>query len=219
MSILKEQAIIGNYIVHKKQGEIKRGLICENLRTKWTGFICKQTGFIRRRTGFIRRTDEASPKEASPIGPYIYFFFFSFLKCFLFCLQREFYHQNQRYKPLFLRTYVDLLNYPFKQHCWLFAGPPFTLTIYMNIQRTILCLYIYKTCASQVFFIQAHVLFLYKLHVETILFCGLCLRPKQMAKPQNHPASFDCHALSVTPAVHHTAVLPYPSGNFSQAHA
>ena len=58
--------------------------------------------------------DEASPPtdEVNPIGPCIFFLLFS--QMFSFCLQREFYHHNQRLKTLFLRTYVDLLNYPFK---------------------------------------------------------------------------------------------------------
>ena len=77
----------------KKQGEIfqllTRGQFCENMRTKWTGFIPQRTGFTRRQTCFIRRANEVSPPadetspptdEASPIGPCIFFFlFFSFL--------------------------------------------------------------------------------------------------------------------------------------------
>ena len=58
--------------------------------------------------------DEASPPtdEVNPIGPCIFFLLSS--QMFSFYLQREFYHHNQRLKTLFLRTYVDLLNYPFK---------------------------------------------------------------------------------------------------------
>ena len=74
------------------------GEFCENIRTKWTGLICRWTGFIRRRTGFIHQADEASPPAdeasplmdaASPIGPYIFSIFFSFLKCFLFVCSKS----------------------------------------------------------------------------------------------------------------------------------
>ena len=87
-----------------------RGIFCENIRTKWNGFICRQTGFIRQRTGFIRRADEASPPadEASPladeaihIGPNIFFQKCHFSLMFSFCLQQEIYHQNQRKKCFF----------------------------------------------------------------------------------------------------------------------
>ena len=94
-----------------------RGQFCENIRTKWTGFICRRTGFIRLRTGFIGRADEASlsTHEASPIVPKFFLLIFLFSQMFSFCLQQVFYHQNQLQKQLFLRTYVDLLNYPFNQ--------------------------------------------------------------------------------------------------------
>ena len=84
----------------KKQGTINnkkiRGQFYENIRTKWTAFICWRTGLIRRWTGFIRRADEAKlpTDEASPIGPYI-FSYFSLFQMFSFCLQQDFYHQDQ----------------------------------------------------------------------------------------------------------------------------
>ena len=115
----------------KKRKEKIRGQFCENRRTKWTGFIRGQTGFIRCRTGFIRgrtgfisRVDEASPTadeaspptdEASPMGPYIFFLHIClFLRCVLFVSSWSFTIRISVKKTLFLGTYVDLLNYPFK---------------------------------------------------------------------------------------------------------
>ena len=143
MSILKEQAVNEHHtgvilpFWHEKQGEIynlkkTRGQFCEHIRTKWTGFIRRwagfirrRTSFIRRRTSFIRRPDEASPPEDEASPPQmkpvllvliLFSFFFLFSNVFFCCLQQEFYHQNQRLKSLFLRTYVDLLNYPFRRY-------------------------------------------------------------------------------------------------------
>ena len=76
-----------------------RGSFCENIRTKWNGFTRRRTGFIRQQTGFIHRVDEASPPtdeasqladEAIPIGPYIFFKLFTFLKCVLFVCSKIF---------------------------------------------------------------------------------------------------------------------------------
>ena len=87
----------------KTQGEMDnlrklRATFCENIRTKWTGYIRRRTGFIRLRSGFIRCAGEASPlaEEASPIGPYIIFFHFSplFSQLCLYCLQQEFNNQK-----------------------------------------------------------------------------------------------------------------------------
>ena len=110
-----------------KKGEKKikknKGPILWKYRIKCTGFIRRQTGFIRQRTGFIRQVDEASPPadEASPptneaisMCPFIFFLFCSFLKCFYFVCSESFTLRISIKKTLFLRTYVDLLNYPFK---------------------------------------------------------------------------------------------------------
>ena len=74
-----------------KQFKKTRSQFCENMRTRWTGFI-------RWRTVFIRWADEDSPSanEASrqPMKPVllilIFFPFFLFYQMFSFCLQREF---------------------------------------------------------------------------------------------------------------------------------
>ena len=179
------------YETKRRNKQFKKAQFCENIATKWTGFI-------RRRTGFIRWRMKPVCQRTKPV--LLALFFFSVLP------------SKSLLKPLFLRTYVDLLNYPFKQHCKLFAGPPFTLTIYMNIQYCAFyrgkTLYIQDMCIPSLCHPSPGP-FLYKLHVETILFCGLCLRPKQMAKPQNRPALFNCLALSVTPAVYHTVILKW----------
>ena len=56
--------------------------------------------------------DEASPPsdEASPIGPYICFYFFLFSNVFFLSSAGVLPSES----VLFLRTYVDLLNYSFK---------------------------------------------------------------------------------------------------------
>ena len=80
------------------------GHLCENIRTKWTGFICWRTGFFCQRIGFIRCADkasftayEASPPvdeaiqptdEARPIGHYICFSFFLFFQIFFLSAAR-----------------------------------------------------------------------------------------------------------------------------------
>ena len=45
----------------------------------------------------------------------IFFLIILFSQLFAFCQQRELYLHNQRTKLLILRSYVDYLNYPFKQ--------------------------------------------------------------------------------------------------------
>ena len=52
-------------------------------------------------------------KAASPIGPYI-FSIFLFLKVF-FLSAMGVLPSESALKPIFLRTYVDLVNYPFKK--------------------------------------------------------------------------------------------------------
>ena len=55
--------------------------------------------------------------EANPIGPFIFVLFFSFLKCFPFSAAGVL-PSESALEPLFLRTYVDLLNYPFKYNTY-----------------------------------------------------------------------------------------------------
>ena len=59
--------------------------------------------------------DEASSPtdEASPIGPYIFSLFFLFFNVF-FLSAAGVSPSESALKTTFLRTYVDLLNYPFK---------------------------------------------------------------------------------------------------------
>ena len=79
----------------RRNGQMKKimGNFSENIRNKWTGFI-------RQRIKPVHLV-------------FIFFLIFLFSQMFAFCQQREFYHQNQRTKLLILRSYVDLLNYPF----------------------------------------------------------------------------------------------------------
>ena len=60
--------------------------------------------------------DEASPPsdEASPIGPYICFYFFLFSNVF-FLSSAGVLPSESAFKTVFLKTFVDLLNYPFKK--------------------------------------------------------------------------------------------------------
>ena len=89
-----------------------------NIRTKGTGFICGRTGFIRRWTGFIRvpvrRQIKPVCQRIKPVCSVLIFYLFFLSNFFAFCQQRGYYHQNQCDKVLILRSYVDLLNYPFK---------------------------------------------------------------------------------------------------------
>ena len=93
-------------------------------------FICRWTCFIRWADEASPPADEASPpadevspqadeasspaNEASPIGPFIFVLFLSFLKCFLYVCSKSFTIRISVKNCFFLRTYVDLLNYPFK---------------------------------------------------------------------------------------------------------
>ena len=96
-----------------------------DILTKRTGYIRQQTGFIRRRTGFIRRVDKASlpadgasppTDEDSPIGPCIFFLFsLLFFQMFSVLSAAEVLPSKSALKLLFLRTYADLLNYPYKE--------------------------------------------------------------------------------------------------------
>ena len=79
MSTLKEQIVYLYVIIpFLPLKKIKKIMLknfekfCENIRTKWTGFI-------RRQTCFISKADETIPpaNEASSIGPYTCFLFFS----------------------------------------------------------------------------------------------------------------------------------------------
>ena len=83
-----------------KEEEKTMGQFCENIGTKWTGFIGQRTSIIRQQTGFIRWAAEASPladeatppaDEASPpenkasrIGPYTFSYCSLFSNIFLF---------------------------------------------------------------------------------------------------------------------------------------
>ena len=106
-----------------KKNKKNRGKFCENIRTKWTGFICRRTGFIGQWTGFIRGVDEASPQadevskptdETSSISLIFFFLFSSFLKCFLVVCSWSFTIRISVKKMLFLRTDIHVLNYPIK---------------------------------------------------------------------------------------------------------
>ena len=77
--------------------------------------------------------DEASlpTDEASPIDSYIFFLFFSSCECF-FLSATGVLPSKSAVKTLFLRTYFDLLNYPFNsylkkkvlmKHCLLCSQP------------------------------------------------------------------------------------------------
>ena len=89
-----------------------------NIRTKGTGFICGRTGFIHRWTGFICvpvcRQIKPVCLRIKPIRQVLIFYLFFLSNFFAFCQQRGYYHQNQCDKVLILRSYVDFLNYPFK---------------------------------------------------------------------------------------------------------
>ena len=101
----------------RRNGQIMKtsGQLCENIRTKWTGFFRRPTGLIHRQIKPVCLRIELTRQ---PIKPYhlglIFVSYFSFSQMFAFCQQKEFYYQNQREKLLILRSYVDLLNYPFK---------------------------------------------------------------------------------------------------------
>ena len=114
-----------------RNGQTKKimGNFSENIRTNWTGFIRQQTGLICQRTGLIRRRIRPVRWRIKPVRwrikpirqrikpthlVLIFFLIILFSQQFVFCQQRELYHQNQLSKLLFLRPYVDLLNYPFK---------------------------------------------------------------------------------------------------------
>ena len=97
------------------------GIFSENRRTDWTGFICQRTGLIRQRTGLIRYRIKPVGQRIKPVRQrikpvHLVLTFFLFSQPLVFCQQRKLYHQNQRRKLLILRSYVDLLNYPFKEY-------------------------------------------------------------------------------------------------------
>ena len=91
----------------------------ENIGTNWTGFIRQQTGLIRQWTNLFRVRIKPVRRQIRPvrqqIKPVHLLLLFFFSQMFAFCQQGELYYQNQRAKLLFMRSYFDLLNYPFKK--------------------------------------------------------------------------------------------------------
>ena len=125
MNIIIELFFLVKHENTSKKGQIKKIMshFSENIGTNWTGFICQQTGLIRQRTGLICRRLKLVHRRIKPVRQrikpvHLVLIFFFFSQLFAFCQQRELYNQNQHTKLLILKSYVDLLNYPFKSYPW-----------------------------------------------------------------------------------------------------